>query len=234
MNNIKTYQIILATILGILPSLLWLFYFLKKDPKPEPKKTIALCFFYGMLATIPAIYFEGIFSSLIFFKKVGLSFFFLFAFIEEFFKFFSAKVSISQKREFNEAVDPVIYLVTAAMGFALIENLLYLYSIFSEKTFGTGDIIFTGIGRFLGATFLHASSSAILGYFWALSILKVKKEILYLGLLLASLLHTGFNFAIYWVQKTCPDILILLFVVLFIIWMRLPLKFAFNSLKKYD
>ncbi|MCD6085601.1 PrsW family intramembrane metalloprotease [bacterium] len=233
MNHLKIHQVILATILGILPSLLWLLYFLKKDPKPEPKKTIILCFFYGILSTIPAIYFESIFSSLNFLKKIEISFF-LFAFIEEFFKFFSVKVSISKKREFNEATDPVIYLVTAAMGFALIENLLYLYSIFSEKTFGTGDIIFTGIGRFLGATFLHASSSAILGYFWALSILKVKKTFLYLGLILSSFLHTGFNFAIYWLQKTCLDIFILFFVILFLVWMRLPLKSVFKNLKEYD
>ena len=233
MNHFKIYQIILATILGILPSLLWLFYFLKKDPKPEPKKTIILCFFCGILATIPAIYFESVFSSFNFLKKIEISFF-LFAFIEEFFKFFSVKVSISKKEEFDEPIDPAIYLVTAAMGFALIENLLYLYSIFSEKNFGTGDIIFTGIGRFLGATFLHASSSAILGYFWALSILKIKKNFLYLGLILASFLHTGFNFAIYWIQKTYFDILILFFVILFLIWMRLPLKSVFKNLKKYD
>ena len=233
MNHLKTSQIILATILGILPSLLWLFYFLKKDPRPEPKKTLALCFFYGMLSTIPTIYFEGTISSLDFLKKFGLPLLFLFAFIEEFFKFFSADISVSQKKEFDESIDPVIYLITAAMGFALIENLLYLYSIFSEENFTSGDIIFTGIGRFLGATFLHASSSAILGYFWALSILKVKKTFLYLGLILSSFLHTGFNFAIYWVQKTYSDILILFFVILFIILMKKPLELAFKNLKKY-
>ena len=229
----KLIYIILAIGFGILPSFIWLSYFLKKDPKPEPKRTLLLCFFYGMLATLPVIYFESLFSSISFFKRLPLVSLFLFAFTEEFFKFFSAKISVARKKEFDEAIDPMIYLITAAMGFALVENWLYLLAGFFEENFGFFDLFFVALGRFLGATFLHASASALLGYFWALSILKMKKSLLILGIIFSTFLHAGFNFAIYSLEKIGFKALIFLFLLFFLLLLSLPLKLAFKKLRKY-
>jgi len=230
--EIKFVHIILAICFGVLPSFIWLVYFLKKDPKPEPKQTLLLCFFYGMLATLPVIYFESLLS-FIFSKKVPLVSLLWFAFIEEFFKFFSAKISISRKKEFDEAIDPMIYLITTAMGFALVENWLYLLAGFFEENFGFFDLFFVALGRFLGATFLHASASALLGYFWALSILKMKKSLLGLGIISSTFLHAGFNFAIYSLEKTGFKALIFVFLLFFLLLLSLPLKLAFKKLRKY-
>ena len=237
--KISLFKIIFATAWGILPSLVWLFYFLKKDPKPEPKKTIALCFFYGMLATLPAIYFEGVFSFYLntYLKEIAsvlslIAVFFIFAFIEEFFKFLSAKISISRKKEFDEPIDPMIYLITSAMGFALVENLMYLYSgFFLEKNYGVEKIIIIAFERLLGPTFLHASASGFLGYFWAQSILKLKKEFLYFGILLASFLHMVFNFNI---EVLGSEWFRLKFVILFIFLVSFPLSLAFKDLKNKE
>ena len=43
----------LYIIFGILPSLAWLFYYLKKDLHPESKKMILKIFLLGSLTTIP-------------------------------------------------------------------------------------------------------------------------------------------------------------------------------------
>jgi len=230
--EIKLVHIILAICFGVLPSFIWLIYFLKKDPKPEPKQTLLLCFFYGMLATLPVIYFESLLS-FTFSKKVPLVSLLWFAFIEEFFKFFSAKISVSRKKEFDEAIDPMIYLITAAMGFALVENWLYLLAGFFEENFGFFDLFFVALGRFLGATFLHASASALLGYFWALSILKMKKSLLILGIISSTFLHAGFNFAIYSLEKIGFKALIFVFLLFFLLLLSLPLKLAFKKLRKY-
>ena len=231
--EIKLVHIILAICFGVLPSFIWLIYFLKKDPKPEPKQTLLLCFFYGMLATLPAIYFESLLSLTGSFKKFPLVSLIGFAFIEEFFKFFSAKISVSRKKEFDEAIDPMIYLITAAMGFALVENWLYLLAGFFEENFGFFDLFFVALGRFLGATFLHASASALLGYFWALSILKMKKSLLILGIIFSTFLHAGFNFAIYSLEKIGFKALIFVFLLFFLLLLSLPLKLAFKKLRKY-
>ena len=45
-------------ILGILPSLIWLAFYLKKDVHPEPKSEVLKIFFYGALVTIPAFFLE--------------------------------------------------------------------------------------------------------------------------------------------------------------------------------
>ncbi len=44
--------------LGILPSIIWLLYYLKKDTHPEPRLMILKIFFWGMLSALPAIFIE--------------------------------------------------------------------------------------------------------------------------------------------------------------------------------
>ena len=48
-------EIIFAISGGILPALIWLWFWLKEDLHPEPKKAISLTFFFGMLM-VPAAF----------------------------------------------------------------------------------------------------------------------------------------------------------------------------------
>ena len=50
------YRIIIYAILGILPSLIWLFYYLNKDLHPEPKRMILEIFLWGALITLPVVF----------------------------------------------------------------------------------------------------------------------------------------------------------------------------------
>ena len=50
------YSIILYVIFGILPSLVWLLYYLAKDMHPEPKKAILRVFLWGMVMTVPVLF----------------------------------------------------------------------------------------------------------------------------------------------------------------------------------
>jgi len=63
---------------------------------------------------------------------------------------------------------------------------------------GTSGVFVVILLRFVGATLLHALSSAVIGYAWAWGL--KRKEMVwhcFVGLLLASLFHATFNFLVY-------------------------------------
>jgi len=90
-------------------------------------------------------------------------------------------------------------MITAALGFAAVENFLFLFSTALSSGASSSSFIFTGNLRFLGATLLHVVTSATLGAFIGFSFYKnsnTKKGSLGLGLVAATVLHTLFNFFI--------------------------------------
>ncbi len=56
------------------------------------------------------------------------------AFIEEITKFLAAYVTVLRRAEDDEPIDPVIYMVTTALGFAAAENTLFLLSPLAGST----------------------------------------------------------------------------------------------------
>lgn len=186
----------LVLLLGLLPSFIWLSFFLQEDIHPEPRKMIFSVFMTGILAAFGAYFLQvwlsgyliasfGIFSR-------SLAYLAIFAGVEELIKFLAAYAVIRHSRYFDEPVDAMVYMMTAAMGLAAVENIAVAFDNgFAAITIGS--LMF----RFLGATLLHALSSSVVGYHWARGI--VKRHIaVYLawGLVVATLLHTVFNYFI--------------------------------------
>lgn len=204
MDNFLNYP--LYIFFGILPSIIWLSFYLKRDSHPEPKKMILKIFFYGALATIPAILLETIFFEGT--KRLGLSPLVIFclniflgvALVEEVLKFLVVKMEVLNNPEFDEPVDSMIYMIIAALGFAAAENLLILFPL--QNPF-LGEIFEISFLRFLGATFLHALCSAVVGFFIGLSFYKKEKRdrLVFVGLSLAIILHGLYNFSIIKVEK---------------------------------
>ena len=197
MNEVLSYT--LYIVFGILPSLIWLNFYLRRDVGPEPKLMILKIFCYGMLATIPAIFLEtaifGEFSKLNFSSSVIfiLNVFLGVALVEESLKFLMVKFGVLKNPEFDEPVDAMIYMITAALGFAAVENVLILLNLKPLS-----EIFGVSLFRFLGATFLHTLSSGICGFFIGLSFFNTKGrgKLVSLGLVLAILLHGFYNFYI--------------------------------------
>jgi protease PrsW len=137
--------------------------------EPEPKKLLVNCFFFGCVACLPAIVYEGIFfpifgfngllddsrqftfSAIIFVSFIGI------ALPEEFCKFIILKKFIGRHREFNEPMDGIVYGGMIGCGFATLENISYVFEYGYE----------TGILRMFTAVPSHASCGIILGYFMA-------------------------------------------------------------------
>lgn len=195
-----------AAIGGVLPALLWLWFWLKEDNlHPEPRRLVFLTFFAGMLSVLAVLPVQVVVKELLdvsvelnnLFKTNpahALLFLTILAFLEEIFKFFAAYAVALRKRETDEPIDTIIYLITAALGFAALENTLYLVSPILRSNLI--DILLTGNFRFIGATLLHTLSSGGLGLALAFAFYKrltIKRVDFYLGIILATILHTLFN-----------------------------------------
>lgn len=199
-------------IFGLLPSIIWLLFYLKKDAHPESKRMVLKIFLYGALIVILAAFIEiGLSTGLVFFlgKQVAsapfifflLYHFIIIALVEEFSKFLVVKEKVINHKEFDEPVDAMIYMIVAALGFAALENMLVLFS--TEGPYIFKEVILISSFRFLGATFLHALTSGVVGYFLAMSFCQPAKRfsLIVKGLLLGSFLHGVFNITILQIEK---------------------------------
>lgn len=208
---------------GLLPALAWLWFWRREDSAhPEPRRLIALAFFAGMVTVAIVIPIERAAASLITSGQyIALTaagattlIFITWSAIEEVCKFIAARITVLGNREDDEPIDPVIYMVTVALGFAAMENALFLLSPVSGDTLV--QTIMTGNLRFVGATLLHVLSSAVIGVAIALVFYRrarVRRLFTFLGVILASALHALFNF---FILNTAEDNLLRTFVFVWI------------------
>lgn len=180
---------------GMLPALAWLWFWLREDAEhPEPRKLIALAFLGGMISVAIVIPIEQYVATLL--PNTTITFA-VWSVIEEVTKFLAALATVLWRREDDEPIDAVVYMVTVALGFAAVENTLFLMSPLSGGT--PLQIFLTGNLRFVGATLLHVLSSAAIGIVLAFSFYRPRIEKIFYaiaGVILAVLLHASFNFFI--------------------------------------
>ena len=191
-NFTEEYPFILAFILGIIPALIWLWFWLKEDIHPEPAKNITLSFIGGMLAVLFVLPLQKIVLDN-FGNQENMAFI-LWAAIEEICKFGFVYFITLRNKVTDEPVDDIIYLIISALGFVTFENTLFLTPLIHNGNFA--DSIVNGNLRFIGASLLHIMSSATIGICMGLSFYKSKArkiEYLVFGVVLAIMLHTAFN-----------------------------------------
>lgn len=118
------------------------------------------------------------------------------SFVEEYVKYLAVRLSVVNNSNFDEPIDAMIYMISAGLGFAAIENILVLFQSFQNGTIDSTFQIW--LLRFAGATLLHAVSSALLGYFFALSWFYThhSKKIMFIGFFTATLAHFVFNMSL--------------------------------------
>lgn len=184
--------LIYALLGGIIPAVFWLNFWLKEDNHQEPRHVILGTFLLGMVIVLLAIPLEHIVN--LFVPNYTLLTLFLWSGIEELVKFMAAYF-VALRTRFNcEPIDSTIYMITAALGFAALENTLFLLGPLMD-----GDLIKGVVTinlRFIGATLLHVICSGIVGVFLGFSFYKSKyarRIFSVIGLLTATILHTLFN-----------------------------------------
>src|SRR3989338_4513216 len=189
-------KILGLAILGvIIPSVIWLWFWLGEDKrKPEPLRLLLACFLAGVISVIFVLPLEKLVQSSVRsyeWKIIG------WAGIEEIVKYLVAMWTLHKTIHAEDPVDWPIYLITTALGFAAIENTLFLIKPLSLDQ-ATVSLL-TGQLRFLGATLLHTVASGIIGISIGLSLYMnkwQKKLAVLMGIVGAIALHSVFNFFI--------------------------------------
>ncbi|MCR4279323.1 MAG: PrsW family glutamic-type intramembrane protease [Candidatus Zambryskibacteria bacterium] len=215
------FETILYSLLGgILPALLWLWFWLHEDKKhPEPRSLVAKTFLLGMLSVLLVLPFQKGIEILL--PGMILPAIFLWALFEEVFKLGAGYFGGLHSREDNEPMDPIIYMITAALGFVALENTLFLLGPIIGADF-VGSFV-TGNLRFVGASLLHVVSSGFIGVALAFTFYKpkeVRRKWLLSALVTAIVFHTGFNMSILKLDGigTIISFLGVWLGVIFIIW----------------
>ncbi len=217
-------------VFAVLPSFLWLLYFLKKDVHPEPKRLIFYVFATGALFAVIGYFFQRATASLLlsFFENIPLlimfaPFFYKFvvvAFSEELLKYLAFFFTVRNHTELDEPIDIIIYMITAALGFAALENFIIL----SSLDLSLQEMAKLSVIRFFSGTFLHVLASGILGGFLAFYYYYNKKTILIWGVVLVSFLHGIYNLLAERIDQTPFFFLLLFFLFLLATALTLLIK----------
>lgn len=129
--------------------------------------------------------------------------FLVFALIEEVVIFIAVYLMLSKKRLLDDRVSSMVYMITAALGFATLENVFYLLSASPATALQTALI------RAVGATLLHAVASGFIGFYWA-------ERKLVKGVVIAILIHFAFNCLAFFLNQQVYSIVFVLLCSFFI------------------
>ena len=188
-------NLIFAILGGGLPAVFWLWFWLKEedDDNKTPKSIILISFIMGAILVMVAIWMEKYSLNFVSDKKLQIV---TWASIEELLKFAGVAIIIFGGSAVQRPIDYPMYFIGAALGFAALENILYLMHPIDVSGAIVG--LFTGNLRFLGATLLHSIASGMIGSALGLSfyIPQVRFIYLVLGIGCAIVLHSVFNFFI--------------------------------------
>ena len=184
-------DIISALALAIAPGLaisLYIYWADKFDP--EPRHLLFKSFFLGALATGPAILLETWLidgNETLEAIPLAVKAFVFIALVEEGCKFAATYFFAYKNPEFDEPFDGITYAVMVSMGFATVENIIYVF----QHGLGVGFLrMFTAIPA-------HAFFGIIQGYFMGMAKFRHSGSwLLWVGLLLATLLHGAYDFSL--------------------------------------
>ena len=187
-------------LLAVLPSIIIaLLLFLSDKKEREPILEIIKAFFLGIVSIIITLIISFIFDiASINVNNLGMLELAVYSFIsialvEEFSKWIIAHLFVRKNKNFNYMYDGIIYFSFVSLGFATIENILYIAS---------ADLS-TAFIRAVTTVPAHVFFAMAAGYYYTLSIKEKRKNNIFLGnrylflsLLMPVLLHGFFDFCL--------------------------------------
>jgi protease PrsW len=184
----------IALIIAVIPSIIIAFYIYFRDKyEKEPIGLLLKGLFYGTIIIIPVIaieHFFGLFTIYFFgLYKTFYDSFIIAGFTEEGIKYLAVILLIWKNENFNEKFDGIVYAVFVSIGFATVENLLYVFS---------QDALQTGLLRAFTAVPFHAINGVIMGFYLGMAKFQTSRNRFYLmlALLLPVLFHGFYDFCI--------------------------------------
>ncbi len=187
---------------GIAPGLALLCYFYLRDKyETEPVTSVARAFIYGALLTFPTMFIQYVLAEEGMTFSVIIEALVIVGFLEEFVKWFSLFYLIYQHVDFDEPYDGIVYATSVSLGFATIENILYLVAHGVEHAFL----------RALLPVSSHALFGVVMGFYFGKAKFNrdgKEKTYLLLALLIPFLLHGLFDYILYletvWIYYIVP------------------------------
>jgi protease PrsW len=182
--------------LAIAPGIaICLFIYFKDKYNREPLGLLILSFFMGVLSIVPAIIIQlvltrpvghiigdGILYTAVFsYLIVALS--------EEGSKFFALRILPYRRKAFDDPFDGIVYAVVVSMGFATLENILYV----------SDHGIATGILRMFLSVPAHATFGVLMGYHIGLAkfVPASRKKYMFLAIFWPVVFHGTFDFFLF-------------------------------------
>jgi RsiW-degrading membrane proteinase PrsW (M82 family) len=170
-----------------------LFIYSKDKHEREPLGLLLKCFFLGGVSIVPAIFLELFFGPRLslneYWSHNFVHAFIVVGFSEEFSKYIFFKRFAYNRAEFNEPFDGIIYSVMVSLGFAALENVMYVMD------GGIG----VGLLRMFTAVPAHAANAVMMGYFAGLAKFNPQREktLLITGILAATFFHGAYDFCLF-------------------------------------
>lgn len=208
---------------SLAPVFIVAFYVYYRDKyEKEPIKLLLLSLILGGLTPIPVIFLEeylmGVGSMHTGYAKAFWDGFVVAAFSEELFKWLVFMLLIWRNKNFNEKMDGIVYAVFISLGFAAVENLLYV--------FGAEDGHSVGLVRAITAVPAHALFGIAMGFHFGLArFSKSGGGNLMASLLVPIILHGIYDFLL---MAEKPFLLLVFVVYVVFLWI-----FGFRRIKKH-
>ena len=201
----------LILVIALAPGFFWLWFFYKQDVyEPEPLALVARMYFLGIIAALIALLLENLYSPFVpdlLFPALAVPV------TEELAKFAMVVLFVYRDAEFDEPMDGIVYATATALGFATLENLLYVLPVQSLSS-----LMVNGTFRAILSVPGHALFAVFWGY--ALGIAKFrppgkKIPIIAAGLILAIAVHGFFNLLL---DQSYTGLAVLLLLILPCVW----------------
>ncbi|MCL2073476.1 MAG: PrsW family glutamic-type intramembrane protease [Marinilabiliaceae bacterium] len=209
-------MILFLLILSVLPAAIILFYVYRRDKyEQEPLGLLLIAFGLGAFSTLFVFAVVSVINLIIpvepntdnnFFNAFVTSFAGA-AIPEELLKFVMLYLLVWKNRNFNERFDGIIYSVFVSLGFATLENILYVLQN------GVG----VGLLRAFTAVPAHALFGVAMGYYFSYAkfLPEHRHKYITLSICVPILLHGTYNFLIFSQKETTQTISILLCMFFF-------------------
>lgn len=188
---------LLSFLMAVIPALFLVWYFCRLAKNKTDSKTLIIkVFFIGVLSIVPVCTLEIIISRLnLYYNWSRFYYYFFEAFIvaglcEEYIKLAIIKIFVYNNPRFQKIIDGIIFTIVASLGFACIENIMYVI----QNSFETAVV------RGITAVPLHAVASGTMGYYIGLAKFSMDKKeegrLINIGLWQAIFIHGLYNFLI--------------------------------------
>lgn len=180
-------------LISVVPVAIILVYIYYRDKyEKEPISLLIKGLISGMVIVFPVIVAEKSIGHLLphlFSNNFGMAFgdaFLVAALCEETFKLLAIYLLIWKNPHFNERFDGIVYAVFVSLGFALVENIMYVFS----------NGFSVGISRAFSAVPAHAMFGIMMGYYLGLAKFILPKRSLYFSLafIVPILIHGFYDF----------------------------------------